>query len=157
MHFLALALTVFTAATVALPSSPAPAYDLPSDGFHLIIQSDDPGIDGTGSYNADNIGGSLIFILEIGGGQSVPSAMRFSARSDTNTQDMTFAPGEGDGSSHVQFDESGNMSRNWVDSKWYLCGTTSGYPMNLLVWVDGDTPTAQDPACQQVRIQRVWA
>ncbi|KAH9882792.1 hypothetical protein J1614_000158 [Plenodomus biglobosus] len=192
MLSLSLALTALVATTFAVPTSNAPAYDYPSDGFHLLIKSDDPSLDGftlaachrgaaieslclsksrfdsdpsrlstyyhsAGSYNAVDTGGSLVYVLRITAGHEVPSAMHFSGRFGTNTQELMFSPGEGDESSHVSFDESGGMWRDGSADKWYLCGSTSGYPMNLLVWVDGDAPTPQDPACQQVGVQRMWA
>lgn len=110
-----------------------------------------------GSYNAVDSGGSLVYVLRITGAHEVPSAMHFSGRFGTNTQELMFSPGEGDESSHVRFDESGGMWRHGSADKWYLCGTTSGHPMTLLVWVDGDAPTPQDPVCQQVGVQRMWA
>ncbi|CBX96799.1 predicted protein [Plenodomus lingam JN3] len=155
MLSLTLALTAFMATTSALPASNAPAYDHPSDGFHLIIKSSNLSFDG--SYNAVNAGGSLIYVLQMMGGQQVPSAMHFSDRKGTNTQEMMFQPGEGDGSAQISFDESGGMWKDGSAEKWYMCETTSGYPMNLLVWVNGDAPTPQEPACQKVKVQRIWA
>ncbi|KAH9867655.1 hypothetical protein IAQ61_008249 [Plenodomus lingam] len=180
------------ATTSALPASNAPAYDHPSDGFHLIIKSSNLSFDGfalaachrgaaveslcqskaragsdprslyryyhkASSYNAVNAGGSLIYVLQMMGGQQVPSAMHFSDRKGTNTQEMMFQPGEGDGSAQISFDESGGMWKDGSAEKWYMCETTSGYPMNLLVWVNGDAPTPQEPACQKVKVQRIWA
>ncbi|KAF1844587.1 uncharacterized protein K460DRAFT_429333 [Cucurbitaria berberidis CBS 394.84] len=124
------------------------------------------------TVNANDTLGVLNYILTIGGGINVPSAMKFSQSPGSNIADPIFSPGWDDftpiafdeecGSAYIPIYQDDTVSPPSYYNptlklkNWYICLTRFSYLYTTLVYKFGVTGEPQNPTCVAVEVVRVW-